>query len=204
MKNLKHKQTGVALAIGLMLLLVVSVIGITSMKSALLQENMAAGLKNRELSDAAALTLLAAGERYLQAYYEVSNGTTLTAGVDPIIAPRSDLARRFKTERNLNEGFLHPFGVNLTSEFGGMLATEPRLIIEDFSSASGSTGDTGNTSFQTTVGESDNASAAGSSGTIADADSTNQTLTYRVVSKATDSTGHLFTGFESVISVKIN
>ena len=54
----KNKQQGVALAIGMLLLLVVSVIGVTSMKSAMLQEKMASGVRHHEVADAAALSLL--------------------------------------------------------------------------------------------------------------------------------------------------
>ena len=92
MKNTTNmkKQEGVALVIGLILLLVITVIGINSMKSALLQEKMSSTLKNRELADAAALTMLVAAERYLYNYYSIGNNTTLGTGAPFIVAPDSD------------------------------------------------------------------------------------------------------------------
>jgi len=208
MKNLKHKnkQTGAALAIGMMLLLIISVIGITSMKSALLQEKMAGGLKSRELSDAAALTLLAAGESFLQNYYKSSNGTLLSVGIAPVVEPRTDMVRSFRTERNMDEGFTHPLGESLISRFNGELAEEPRMLIEDIESAAasfaGSTG--GGAPLMTdTSGEAGEGSSASNSGSSSDSGYNEGLIRkYRVIAKATDSTGYIYTGFESVVSVK--
>ena len=199
MKTFKNKQTGAALAIGMMLLLIISAIGITSMKSAILQEKMAAGLKNRENADAAALVLLRAAEKWLFNYYKQSNDTILSPGIGAVIEPRSDMAYNFRSERNLSDGWTHPGGLVLKNIFS--LADEPRYIIEDFESIVDVAGGGSGTSFTTTDGESDNSNAGSNDGQ--DGSDTFTVLLYRLVSKANDSTGHLYTGFESVYSTVV-
>lgn len=208
----KQKQQGVALAVGMMLLLVVSMIGITSMKSALLQEKMAASLKNREYADAAAIALQAAGESYLHTYYQNSNNTLLAPGIGPIVAPRSDVVHSFKSNRNLSEGTTHPFGISLMDFFRNgqiaeVLAEEPKLLIEDIeASFAGTNSTSGGIAYLATRGETDDGSAGSNSGQNADAGDGSGTggievKKYRIISKATDSTGNLYAGFESVVSV---
>ena len=206
----KQKQKGVALAIGILLLLVVSMIGITSMKSALLQEKMAASLKNREYADAAAIALLRAGERYLNTFYITSNGTNLSPGIGPVVSPRSDIARKFRSKRDLSTGFTHPFGVNLMDFFrngalNNVLKQEPMFIIEDIESVT-ARGPSALSSYLDTTGETDDGSAGSNSGQNADSGTGSgigryDVKKYRIISKATDSTGNLYVGFESVVSV---
>ena len=176
----KNKQQGVALAIGMILLLTISVIGITSMKSALLEDKMAASLKNRELSDAAALSVLTAGEYWIYSYFRNNNGVDLTKDCNFCYEPRSIQARLFQTEKNLSNGFTHPQGVSINSEFGGILADEPRFYIELVEGSNGNFGRTG--------GEPDSNDNSGGS----------QIKLFRVIAKATDTTGHMYSGYESV------
>lgn len=201
MKPFKNKlnQTGAALAMGMMLLLVVSVIGITSMKSALLEDKMASGLKNRELSDAAALTLLVAAEHWLFSYFKQSNGTALTSSCSFCLETRSSDAHLFRTEKSLNGGFEHPT-LNINDLFGGVLAAEPKFIIESISDISVAEGGNGN-NYGESGGEEQGGSAGGVSG---NSENTPTPESYRVVSKATDSTGHSYSGYESVFSIVVN
>ena len=198
--KLKNKQSGAALAIGMILLLIISVIAMTSMKSGMLQERMAAGLKNRELADAAAMSLLVEIERYLYSYYELNNGTTLDLGSDYMVTPRGSYAIDFRNQRGLSGGYANVGGVSINTQYGGVLAAEPRFIIEPINS--GSQGSAGTISFGDTDAEDDDASAGGSNPDDG-AKSSQELMKYRIVSKATDTTGHLFSAFESVISVMV-
>lgn len=179
----KNKQAGVALAIGIVLLLIISLIGVNSMKSALLQERMAAGLKNREIADAAAMSLLVDIERWLYSYYQTNNGVTLGVGSNYMMVPRGNESYAFKTQRNLSGGWVGP--ININSKFNGILAQEPRFIIEPLAGALIS----GTTNFGATNGEG--------------IDGDNPMALYRITAKATDTTGNIISGFESVMSVKI-
>jgi len=179
----KNQQQGVALVIGMILLLIISVIGITSMKSALLQERMAAGLKNRELADAAAMSLLVNVEKWLYDNFETSNGVALTAGSPYVIEPGSPQAIAFRTSRNFNDGY-ELEGAYINAQYGGILANEPQFIIESIKSVVAASG--GSVEF-------DGSAGGGEPGEL---------RLYKIITKATDTTGNLFSSFESVMSVK--
>jgi len=70
----KKRQQGVALAIGMILLLVIAVIGIHSMKSALLQEKMAGGLANLAAAETASYSVLVSVENHLNVISQTNNG----------------------------------------------------------------------------------------------------------------------------------
>ena len=199
MRNIKFKkrQQGVALAIGMVLLLIISIIGITSMKSAILQDKMAAGLKNRELADAAALSLLVEAEKYIYDYHKVSNSVVLGAGAQYTIQPRSDESNTFRAGRNLTSGY-ELSATSINSQFGGILKLEPRFIIEATHDLANDT--TGSTPFGGTEGELGDSSAGDSS--TGGGELSSKLYIFRIVSKATDTTGHVFSAFESVMTVK--
>ncbi len=190
MNTPKNKQRGVALAIGMILLLTVSIIGITSMKSALLQDRMAASFKNKELSDAAALSMLSAAEHWLYAYFRNNNGTDLTSDSCVFcMESRSQESRDFRTEKTLiGKGFNHPQGISINSVYGGVLAEEPEFIIEAMEE---------NNNFGESVGEAEGNDQPGQGGQP-------KLRFFRVVSKATDSTGNMYSGYESVFTTVLN
>jgi Tfp pilus assembly protein PilX len=78
MRNIKmnsiKRQQGVALAVGLILLLIITIMGYTGMKSTMLQERMAAGLHNRSLANSGAHSALREGEEFLYNLIENTNG----------------------------------------------------------------------------------------------------------------------------------
>ncbi len=78
MRNLNmqsiHQQQGAVLAIGLILLLIVTLMGYTGMKSTMLQDKMAAGLHNRSLANSGAHSALREGEEFLYNLIENTNG----------------------------------------------------------------------------------------------------------------------------------
>ncbi len=196
MKRQKSKQRGVALAIGMILLLTVSIIGITSMKSALLQDRMAASFKNKELSDAAALTLMVAAEYWLFEYFNVNNNTDLTSDSCAFCMPPNNLdVRNFKTNKTLeNLGFHNPAGVSINSLYNDQLASEPEFIIEILENFS-SNGTGGN--FGDTGGETEGGNQVGSGG---DDDGFKF---FRITSKATDSSGNIYSAYETVYAGKV-
>ncbi len=77
MKRQPHSintQHGAALAVGLILLLIITLMGYTGMKGTMLQEKMAAGLHNRSLANSGANSAIRQGESFLYNLVEVTNG----------------------------------------------------------------------------------------------------------------------------------
>ncbi len=72
-----NKQHGAALAIGLILLLIITLMGYTGMKGTILQEKMAAGLHNRTLANSGANSAIRQGETFLYNLVEVTNGISV-------------------------------------------------------------------------------------------------------------------------------
>jgi Tfp pilus assembly protein PilX len=187
----KNRQQGVALAIGMLLLLVVSVIGVTSMKSAMLQAKMASGVRHHELADAAALSLLVEVERWIFNWYNVNNGTELVTGSHGIIDIEADsaLAHSFRIDRDLNDGFEFQAlgGHTITSQFvstktGVTLYEEPKYIIENLTEGVGNVA----------TGEHPEGGPNSASSEVP--------VYYRIVTKAVDDSGKMFSAFESTIS----
>ena len=187
----KNKQQGVALAIGMLLLLVVSVIGVTSMKSAMLQEKMAGGVRHHEVADAAALSLLVEVERWIFNWYNVNNGTELVTGSHGIIdvETESALAHSFRTNRDLNEGFdFQSLGGHtiqsqmISTRTGETLELEPKYIIENLTEGIGNEA----------TGEFDDGGSGSSP--------SEKPVYYRIITKAVDDSGKMFSAFESTIS----
>ncbi len=89
MRNLNmqslQQQQGAVLAIGLILLLIVTLMGYTGMKSTMLQEKMAAGLHNRTLANSGSHSALREGEEFLYNLIENTNG------VDVVGTPNGSL-----------------------------------------------------------------------------------------------------------------
>jgi type IV pilus assembly protein PilX len=81
-RNLKlqsvQRQQGAALAIGLILLVIITLMGYTGMKSTMLQEKMAAGLHNRSLANTGAHSALREGEKFLYNLVDNTNGVQAT------------------------------------------------------------------------------------------------------------------------------
>lgn len=73
----RMQQQGAALAVGLILLLIITLMGYTGMKGTILQEKMAAGLKNRSMAYAGAQSALRAGEQFLYNLVETTNGVVI-------------------------------------------------------------------------------------------------------------------------------
>ncbi len=206
--NSRTKQGGVALAIGIILLLIISVIGVNSMKSALLQEKMAAGLSNRNYADSAAYTLLVNVEHYLYTAFQRNNGTNSICEPYCDDDPRSDEWHDFITQKSMTGGITYPGTPNPLSVLMPYLHDEPRFIMTDTSLTATGTNTSGGGSgnFANTVGELDNGSAGGTAGSSGSSGNsrTAKLKTYRITSKANDKTGNYYVLYESVYAMVAN
>jgi Tfp pilus assembly protein PilX len=140
----KHQQ-GAALAVGLILLLVITLMGYVSMKGTMLQEKMAAGLHNRSLALAGANSAVRDGESFLfnlidstnsvnvggtpngdffGIYSQLSDPSDHTSAVNPNV-------ELFK-QRNWTStaGTIHGNDFT-TSTYNGALSQQPQYIIEE-------------------------------------------------------------------------
>ena len=140
----KHQQ-GAALAVGLILLLVITLMGYVSMKGTMLQEKMAAGLHNRSLAMAGANSAVRDGESFLfnlidstnsvnvggtpngdffGIYSQLSDPSDHTSAVNPNV-------ELFK-QRNWNSanGTVHGNDFT-TSTYNGALSQQPQYLIEE-------------------------------------------------------------------------
>jgi type IV pilus assembly protein PilX len=129
----KKKQQGATLAMGLVLLLIMTLIGVTSMKTTALQEKMAGSLRNKALALSGVESALREGESYLWNYFSTSNGVALVAdtqatfGVFSWEAPDALAFRSSKRWVDIGTEFRH----NLTDVGSASLKKNPRFIIEE-------------------------------------------------------------------------
>jgi len=78
-----QKQTGAALVVGLILLLIITLMGYSTMKGTMLQEKMAAGIHNRILAYGGANSALRDGEGFLYNLIDSTNGCLLYTSPSP-------------------------------------------------------------------------------------------------------------------------
>lgn len=132
-KKYKNKQQGATLAIGLILLLIMTLIGVTAMKTTALQEKMAGGLRNKALAEGGVESALREGESYLWNYFSTSNGVALVAdeiasfGVYSWEAPNALAFRNARKWVNIGTEYQH----DLTDVGSASLKERPRFIIEE-------------------------------------------------------------------------
>lgn len=139
------KQQGAALAVGLILLLIITLMGYAGMKGTMLQEKMAAGLHNRSLAMAGANSAVRAGESFLYNLIDVTNSVQATGtptgsmfnlysyNSDPndYSSPPNPNVELFK-QRNWTStaGTIHGNDFT-TSTYNGALSQQPQYIIEE-------------------------------------------------------------------------
>jgi Tfp pilus assembly protein PilX len=145
------KQQGAALAVGLILLLIITLMGYTGMKGTMLQEKMAAGLHNRSLANAGANSALRSGEDYLYNLVENTNGvipegtpngilqgiySRLTDTSDPSSALNPILVNFKKRNWTHSNGVAHAYDFTSVNN-NGALYQSPEYIIEEIAGISG-------------------------------------------------------------------
>ena len=137
-RKTKKSQRGATLAIGLILLLIMTLIGVTALKTTALQEKMAGGLHNKVLAEAGVESALREAEDYLWNYYQNSNGVPLIANLTASVGVHSwnaPDAIAFRTSKDwVNTGT--EYGNNNSHKLTGIhvsanLKKEPRYIIEE-------------------------------------------------------------------------
>ncbi len=155
------KQQGAALAVGLILLLIITLMGYTGMKGTILQEKMAAGLHNRTLASGGANSALRAGEDFLYNMISNTNGVAIqgtpngsfqniysyyqdpedpTSGINPRVS--GFLEANFNS---IDGTTLSEFDFTAVTEEGASLSTQPQYLIYHINSPTGSS--TGTTEF---------------------------------------------------------
>lgn len=139
------QQQGAALAVGLILLLIITLMGYAGMKGTMLQEKMAAGLHNRSLAMAGANSAVRAGESFLYNLIDSTNsvqayGTpagsfyniySQLSSISNPTSPVNPIVELFK-QRNWTSSAGTVHGNDFTtSTYNGALAQQPQYIIEE-------------------------------------------------------------------------
>jgi type IV pilus assembly protein PilX len=123
MNSAKHYQSGAVLIVCLMFLMIMSVLGISSMNNATLEEKMAGNTRNKHLSFQAAETALRAGEIAANAF----DVTTKFSGTNGRYQPSVVSDATYPIWENVdNSDWLEP------SYTSGM-SQQPKYIIENYS-----------------------------------------------------------------------
>ena len=131
--NNKTRQQGATLVMGMVLILIMTLIGVTAMKTTALQEKMAGSLRNKTLAEGGAESALREGESYLWNYFSTSNGLSLVAdeiasfGVYTWEAPNAVAFRNQRKWVDVGTEYKH----NLTDVGTASLKKKPRFIIEE-------------------------------------------------------------------------
>ena len=140
-----QKQTGAALVVGLILLLIITLMGYSTMKGTMLQEKMAAGIHNRVLAYGGANSALRNGESFLYNLIDSTNGVFIegtpsgrlfnvysqyqiagepSSGLNPIV-------ENFKqNDWSSSPGTSHSEDLTATSYVNANLSVNPEYLIE--------------------------------------------------------------------------
>lgn len=139
------KQQGAALAIGLILLVIITLMGYTGMKGTILQEKMAAGLHNRTLANTGANSAIRQGESFLYNLVDQTNGInvrgtpngafnqiySLSGDLDDPSSPMNPvLVNFFKRNWDSTDGTEHDYDFTAVGGNGGLNARPQYLIHE--------------------------------------------------------------------------
>jgi len=128
-KPTAQRQTGAALMVSLMILLVLTLIGVTSMSTTILEEKMAGGLRNQNLAFQAAEAALRAGEIWIGAQNQIPNAVA-SCDTPPCqvmeLGSLGDLTTHDDAWWGLNA---REYGAEDTQEIDEVFA-DPRFIVE--------------------------------------------------------------------------
>ncbi len=195
-QNIKSRQAGVALAIGIILLLIISVIGVNSMKSALLQEKMSGGLSRSSFAETAAYSLLVSVENYVYSLYEGNTGTNSeTCDYCTSDQPRGDQWHGFTREKNMSEGEIFS-GASHLGPLLPYLHDTPRYVLIKLPNIGSANG---------IVGEFDDGSSGGNAGQAGNSGSSELQFDYfRIAAKANDFNGNTYVVYESTFAAVEN
>ncbi len=117
-----HRQRGVALIVGLIFLIILTLFVLGSLRDVLMQERMSGSFRNQSLAESSSDSLLRNGESLIFDRIVASNGEVEFAGLRPLdgdeAAPADALVRSFRT------GVGYPAGASA--------ALQPQLISKPF------------------------------------------------------------------------
>lgn len=184
-------QSGATLVVGLILLLVMTIIGVTAMKTTALEEKMAASLRNKVLAEGGVESALRHGENFLWSYFSNSNGLELTAdesatfGVYTLDAP--DALKFRQSKKWLTIGTEHPYNF-VNAKGNASLASRPRYVIEEIN-----TGADGNYFAPPTFGYGGGSGSDGNSGIL---------RIFRITARSFSGDGKIIAKAESVFSTR--
>ncbi len=141
-----QRQQGAALAVGLILLLIITLMGYAGMKGTILQEKMAAGLHNRSLAYGAANSAVRNGEEYLYTLVARTNGVNVKgtpgatffniyshlqdSGSNPSLGLNTTVEGFKQRNWNSGAGMAHDYDFTNAS-FNGALQRRPEYIVEE-------------------------------------------------------------------------
>jgi type IV pilus assembly protein PilX len=192
MKNKNKKnQLGATLVVGLILLLVMTLIGVTSMKTTALEEKMAGSLRNNVLAQSGVESALRHAENFLWSYFADSNGLELIAdesatfGVYTLDSPQALTFRQSKQWVNI--GTEHTFDFT-TATGNASLASRPRYVIEEIN-----TGSDGNYFAPPTFGYGGGSGSDGNSGIL---------RIFRITARSFSGDGKIIAKAESIFSTR--
>ncbi|MBL4773455.1 MAG: hypothetical protein JKX98_07600 [Alcanivoracaceae bacterium] len=135
-RQYRKQQDGATLVVGLILLLIMTLIGVTAIKSTALEEKMAGGLRNKVLAEGGVESALREAESFLWNRFLTANGGVLvsdeaaTFGVYSWEAPDA-VAFRESTEW-IDLGSIHDH--DFSDSGSASLAKNPRYVIEEMNS----------------------------------------------------------------------
>ncbi|WP_179952170.1 pilus assembly PilX family protein [Marinicella rhabdoformis] len=149
-----QKQEGAALIVGLMLLVIITLMGYTSMKGTMLQEKMAAGLHNRTLAQGGANTAVRNGESFIYNLVNQTNGVQISGTPngsmsniysyynvleEPTSGINTNIEEFSKRNWNSTVGTIHDHNFT-TVHVNAKLKTNPQYIIYELPFRKGSSG----------------------------------------------------------------
>lgn len=191
-----RRQRGAALLVGLLVLIVMTLIGVTAMETTILQEQMTGGMRNTQLAAESSESALRRGEQFLWSWFETSAGVKLvgddsaTLGVYTA-APDNSTVQGIRADKHMNAyGTAHDFdftAVPSGAPNSGKLAAQPRYIIEELTPAGIASGGLG--------AEFDGGGAYSTGG------SAGELIYYRVTARGTDGTGNITKVHESTYTL---
>jgi type IV pilus assembly protein PilX len=131
--NDPRRQSGAALAVGLVFLVVLSLSLVMSFRASILQERMAGGFRNESLAENAAESALRAGENWLWDWIVANPNRALRQDERPFVHAVSTLdvdAQSFRQTREWSADGAEYGDTTIADTSYGVLAHQPRFQIE--------------------------------------------------------------------------
>lgn len=129
----RRPQSGAALAIGLVFLVVLSLSLVMAFRASILQERMAGGLRNESLAEGAAESALRAGEEWLWGWVTANPNRMLLPGENDFVFSAESLntyVEGFRADREWRAEGAEYGDESIADTEDGELAQQPRFIIE--------------------------------------------------------------------------